>query len=1093
MGRNTVSNGKRKLVILIRLALLIYLTSLAGPTAHSAIGIGTSGNRKYLLSDHPITKENLLIATELDTTSIPSAEGLWITLQPFHRQADALSPPLRGTFTGQTLLSYDLELKRRFSEHLRKSFPNEAEIDTTSIRLWISPEKITLYQGVDITAVTQVRLRLRVETINSTSEDLNEILEEVRRGVENELNTSERFRGLRDALGLFYCFRETKGDPLEDQYITIYRFPISRITQAYLKQFVAAESIGGIVITGKAVEKETIEKGPTLPYKRPIPYPATPPSYEEYFLTLAGGNDGILPYLFSNETTASEPVEHLPAREVVEAIESQNKILMPEEIKTAIKGTPYPEQVIRITHYAIENNLLVPERIIRLCRLLWREMGREERERILANLLGKGILLVPKAKEPTLSRRKFLNILLASTAILSLPNPGSLIPAGIDAETFLLLDPTTQARIISRMQKDPLGNLELSLIMREISSKIVLGEFLYEVADPRKDPLKILFTLIRSRAMFLLSREAQTALLRDLFYLANQKRPDNYIGKQAKEEILHLCKDVATMARSYPQDTVFACALFVVVNQEYFSPAQVEWALKVITPRSITKDAIPQLEIVATYITDKLNKIHDEYETGNWQSECKKFLHRLPTKLIYITIALSEPNLYTATYNLTEDLLLSQARSYAGFNRFLRRLDPLGILQAHFITALSRRHYDLYHWAKENISPPEAFVQYFINTSLKILLRDGQMAYQFESIKDVYIIHALRRFLLRMDPKDRDRYLHRIEEFISDGTINLAPRYLLYYGLKDLVKPETKIRLPDNIERLNKFLDYPPYPRDGRLDCLVIYNHTSAGYYNRMMPLLKRHGFKMTSRNRFSKRVGKTTIIFTLQVWEGPDPERFKETIESGKYDIVFTRHHSYEGKEFAGVGSEMVLPQFIGTKGTGYGDENNLLSIVLAEEIAKAEQENLTWKGIKRRLRTRISIDDFIFPDSFLFKLTYVSVLLNAKDRKGIRPTPPVRLLIVDGGCGGINRIPPYIFKYAKAMHKLGRANDTLGVMERINRTIERVKTGLARRPIVIPISAGIRKLLELQQEIDRKLNAPRKGQSSAKDNEVGGIILSP
>ena len=1079
-------------LIPIRLGLLttaiLLLLSIPG---HSAIGVEANGASKYIGSDRPIPKEIREIASELENTDLVLSNQLWINLRPLEPQTRALSPKLRGTLMGEALLRYDLELKERFSYLLRGKLGNEQYAETIPIRLWITPERITIYQDQGAVAVTQIRLKLHIETSGYVNEALSQALEEARRVVEEELNTGARFQGLRDVIGLFYCFRIAKESSSLKTSPRIHRSTISQITQAYLRQLLNAPTIGGISIPGDLVETETTNERPNLPYKAPIPSMGAP-SYKDYFFTLSDGNNGILPYLFSKDTNTPYAKTYRPSiEEIIETIETQNGTPLPEDIKSALKGKPYPEQLLELAHYAIKNNFLVPKEIIGLCQRMWQEMGKEERERILANLLDRDILLTPEDKGPTLSRRKFLGTVLISAVSFSFPNTDFLIPPTIDAETFLLLDPTTQAKVISQMQRSLTGNLELSLIMSGISSQILLGEFLRKPIESRRDPIRILLTLIRSKAMFLLSREAQTALLRDLFYLANQRRAESYTSKKAKEEILRLCKEVATMARAYPQDTVFACALFVVVNQEHFSSSQINWAIKVVTPRRISQNQIPQLKIVATHITDKLNKIHDEYETSDWQNRCGRFLKRLPTKLTYISIALSEPNLYTATYNLAETFLLSQARSYPSFAHLLKRLDPSRTLEAYFLTALTRRHYDLYHWAKRHIPSPESFIQEFIAISLKILFRDRRIAYEFSPLKDVYVLHALRRFLIHIEPEERDRYLHRIKAVISDDKTPSGQRYLLYFALKDIIDIKKRINLPEEIQRLIRFLERPPYPRDNRLDCLVIYNEASAGYLSKMISLLKAHGFKRTSPNRFVKQAGKTTITFTLQLWKGSDPERFRKTIESGRYDIVFTRHHSYEGKEFAGVGSEKAMPQFIGTKGPGYGDRNNLLAIVLAEEIAKGAVEDLSWEQIRTRLRARLTIDDFIFPDSFLFKLTYLSALLHSEDKQTITPTAPAKVLIVDGGCGGINRIPPYIFNYAKAIYRASRTNNPSRLRERISRAIERIQAGLEKGPIIIPVGATIKKILKLQQEIDEELRREKKDKDTIQTGKAGGIIL--
>ena len=1076
--------------------LISYILSLATINAYSAIGIEINNNARQIVSDHSIPKEILLIASELDNNIIPLSESLWINLKPFEEQANALAPGLRGTIMGGTLLGYDLKMKKRFSSLLNDiTTPGQIREDTL-IRLWIKPKQLTIYRNNNIIAVSQIKIKLHIE-INSTDKNTIEILEATKKELEKELNISDSFQGLREILALFYCYNLIKDPHPKTSTIRLHYYAITHLTQAYLKEFLTANIIGGILLP-KNLSQKTILQRPLLKYRKNVP---SLPSIEraslkDYFITLSNGDNGILPYLLDEGSKiTSKDSEELKLNEIIEIIEANNRIPLPEKMKKEVRNKAYIESVIKIVDYAIKHNFFVPDEIINLCQRLWRETKREKREIIIASLLNRKILLTPENREINLSRRKFLKMAIAATIILSLPNKGAIskmpLPLLLDTDTFLLLEADKQAEIIARMQSDPFAKLELAQLIAEISDRIVSGDFFYEDTNTRKNPAKILLTLIQSRTIMLLSLEAQTAMLENLLYLGMKGNTEVKLNRQIKSEILMLCSEVLHTPEHYPKDIVISCALLVVTNQNVFSSTLINQAKAIIVPKVLSEKDIPYLKVISSSIAEKLNSIHDEYERSNWRYRCEKFLNRIPVKLIYTTLALSEPKFYTATYNTIEDILLRHASSIGGLNHLIQQLDPKRILTAYFMTALSRRHYDLYSWVKKHLSQTDIFIKDFVMTSLKILARDRGIIYEFNAIKDVYITYALRRLLNHLTLTRRKPYLEKIRKIILENKLPTGQKYMLYFAFKDLIDINKNLKLLSEFEGIIRFLEFPPYPENNEINCLAIYHKSSAEYLKKMENLLRKYNFKETSAHKFTKQIDRTTITFTLELWRDADSDRFRKAIESGKYNIIFTHHHSYMGKHFSGAGSKNVAPQFIGTKGTGYGDQNNLLSIVLSEEIAKGLQEKLSWKQIKESLKKRISIDQFILPNSFLFKLVYIRAFFDNTNKEKIKYSAPSRVLIIDGGCGGINRIPTYIFHYKRAIYKLHTPYTKNNLTNKISNAIKKLKDGLAKGPIIISATLSIKELLKRQYKIDEILTPTDKNKSTHNNKKVGGLLF--
>ncbi len=441
----------------------------------------------------------------------------------------------------------------------------------------------------------------------------------------------------------------------------------------------------------------------------------------------------------------------------------------------------------------------------------------------------------------------------------------------------------------------------------------------------------------------------------------------------------------------------------------------------------------------------KINVIHDANEYGDWQGEIVKFLASFGNKdrILHLLIAYGGFELYTGTFQTVYKLAEKSIAATGGMINWLKRVDAENLTREQFLLAISSRN-KLIDLVRNTNADPQEITGVLINVCdvvKEIIVNKHQdrrsLAYISNAIEQIF------RF-------DNDQ----VKEYLKDIVLALAKEnnltlvvfsYVVIAKFNDIF--EEDIKEFENVEKkflnLINYLNAPPKTVliNNRLVVLVDYASSAASYLEDLKTLFStryRSNYDITYPNKTERDAGikyKITgqvdgIDIEFHLAENIKGEDFRKALESGRYSMFCTRHHSFEGAEFAGVGSDKVLPQFIGTIGTGQGGENNSMAVVLAEEVAKAvsRDKHNSWQDIRMVIESglnpqtgkfnnadrRMGLDNFILPD---FLANVMSYVLNASwdglpDAQEVRP-----VIIFDGGCGGVNRIPEYIPKYNKAL----------------------------------------------------------------------------
>jgi hypothetical protein len=297
-----------------------------------------------------------------------------------------------------------------------------------------------------------------------------------------------------------------------------------------------------------------------------------------------------------------------------------------------------------------------------------------------------------------------------------------------------------------------------------------------------------------------------------------------------------------------------------------------------------------------------------------------------------------------------------------------------------------------------------------------------------------YISNTIEEIFEYKDGEIKDYLKKTIIEIAQEGNIyHKIFSYTVIHQFPEIFKEE---EIPSDVKTLFLIMDYlqkPPYEnivKNRKITVLIDYADSAYSYLEELRKLFKGEGFfqrySFWKRYTVEKPLGSKKIKYIVKgkingidleihLTHNIKEEEFRKILESEKYSLIFTRHHSYEGESFGGYGSSKVLPQFIGTLNTGKGPVNNLFGVVLLEEIAKGVGQNKNWEQIWKAMKKRMNIDNFIPPNHLSFLISYAMIIqkLIQNNINLSLENSPFSVIIFDGGCGGINRIPEYIEKY--------------------------------------------------------------------------------
>jgi hypothetical protein len=453
----------------------------------------------------------------------------------------------------------------------------------------------------------------------------------------------------------------------------------------------------------------------------------------------------------------------------------------------------------------------------------------------------------------------------------------------------------------------------------------------------------------------------------------------------------------------------------------------------------IISENIDIFENVYQGIARCINKIHDDYEHKGWQNEANKALKELTNQELYLLLSYGTFELYTGTFNLVyKELVRRLQESKEGVTEWLKveKVDEKKLILTQFFLALSSRN------------------------KIVDLVKDGGNTDEAETLKEIcFFIHGSVLDAAKKNDKAGLSFLSSTIQSLFDYNNKIVNNYvkaLLWniakqdnlnakvfsiiiiskYRNSIFQEEYNNITLTSDEKRIFDAVNYlntPSYSEllknDNRLVVLLDYSTSAASYLDEFKNLLtedKRYRNRYTLNEPTAAQrtngieyvikgnIENSSIAIEYHLMNNVKGQQFKDLMETGRYSIIFTRHHSYEGQEFAGVGSDKALPQFVGTMGTGKGAENNSLAIVLTEALAAGSEANEDWDDLWIKMSKRLSLNNFMPPNHLSLIMSYA---LQMQNKIAMSPAPISSLILVDGGCGGINRLPKYYKQYEEAI----------------------------------------------------------------------------
>jgi len=438
------------------------------------------------------------------------------------------------------------------------------------------------------------------------------------------------------------------------------------------------------------------------------------------------------------------------------------------------------------------------------------------------------------------------------------------------------------------------------------------------------------------------------------------------------------------------------------------------------------------LESVYGGVARMTNGIHDRYERENWREKVSNFLKHLSDEELGYLFSYGGFELYTGTYNEVYKNLSERMKAEGkNFLEWIKGKYPENTenVRQHFLLSLASRK-KLGEVVKEQSIDLRNLIKQTCQSIEKNAHKDLSLSYLMVALEEVH----------NLSGKEEKRYLLEQIKEIKETHFNISVFKLLTYHklYPEYFSKEKMTSKEKKIFNLIEWIEKPDYQElikeKNTLRSLVVFAQSAEGYLEELKELFKKEKYKDRGysikeitiegnpgyliKGKVKDQKGREV---NLEFYLARDikQEKFKELMESGKYSLIFTRHHSYEGKRYLGVGSDKVLPQVCGTVGTGKGPENNAMVIVATEEIAKGFLENLDWDKIWQNMGKRMSLENFRSPHNLSFLFGYASQIdIEKAEKRKIGIKKPKGIVIFDGGCGGVNRIPQYLNKYKKSIN---------------------------------------------------------------------------
>jgi len=962
----------------------------------------------YIVSAQPLHPKEQKILQEAFILGSKSTTNLWVNLQYNSPQRFVLSPELRGTDLSQALLEFDIKLK----ESAQKIIQEELEItNDTKLRIQIQPTTVWIYKDKNKAIIKDIFLRVLVEDDFLSSSE-KQILKE---RLEHNVNQGHNFKKLKILiaaiiLGNFY------NESIPSFSIKTEYHPYSPILLKYL-EYIEEQPMGGILINFsklKQIPLISLKKITTHLYRiRNVIIPKKTRNNSIEYLS-AFPQEGILYYLLSSRISIKSRLSLQIALQKIEKAMKQNGLPAPQDIN----AFSIPQKLILLTDIAIKYNLPIDKGIIATAVDAWdNHLSLEERKKILPRLTNTRVVIAPeslvtpkktKANIPQrrITRRNFLkqlSLIPLFSAFIPIPSLTNAqpVPSGVQPKIdFFSLPLSEQKKLINKVLSNQLPQEIKDAIEKQIAQTIVDISYRALRKETTEEDLNKLNLLLKTKALGLPSNNADDVI--SLLYTAMK-------SKKLQESLFQYLSSVLNSADQFTHSLKSIC-LFILCEPRWFSP---EWIAKAggIFEQKIIPQGIPSPYLcdLGMGIIDASNNMHDNYK--DWPKKISQYLRSLPDTAIYTAFSqVYRFETYTCVYNAIRKELIKRIKTKYNHNffKFIAQNNPFKNSND-FVNTMVSREYHLDKFLYQLSNNPAKLAKF----CFKILCKKISSPTQDK----IYLLYNIRGIcqIIQSNILPKEWIIEKIKQTLNQPNLPIISKRLLTIALCDTeIYPYLDLhssKYIDAIKKILHFLESPIYPKTNHLNCAVVFYRDAIPYRKELEGLLVRHKYKKVALHRYQKRIGPITITF--QLFATKDANMFKKIINDPSYQIIFTRHHSISGEKFGGKGWPNILPQFIGTKSTGYGLQNNLLALVLAEEIAKGAPDKLSWGTIQERMDKRMDISNFIFPNALIFKLAYASTLFHNPHLPISFPEKVHPVLIVDGGCGGINRIPEYITHY--------------------------------------------------------------------------------
>ncbi|MCA9400327.1 MAG: hypothetical protein KC713_01775, partial [Candidatus Omnitrophica bacterium] len=379
-------------------------------------------------------------------------------------------------------------------------------------------------------------------------------------------------------------------------------------------------------------------------------------------------------------------------------------------------------------------------------------------------------------------------------------------------------------------------------------------------------------------------------------------------------------------------------------------------------------DMSPEFEAIYAHYYEALIKYYDGLHLAQKDDLIREELSNRSDRDIYGLITFGTYHSYQGTFELIYEEMIKRAKKHNDFLDWLKSVDIENVFLPQTILSLSSRGF-LIKGVLEVGSRSNLDISGVLKKLVDFILDIVDNSVVAE--KDLNLIYLSSAF-------------DALVKYGNDGVNNYLKGVLL--GLLDRYKGSSTKAVIYAVVILNKFkvifggqlsqnfdlvhrnifkvvnmqeeVQYDKIIKDNAMRVLIDFSYTAVGgYLNQLHEVLvESHGFTPVAptaeqSNQGIKSVLKKTIngiVLEYHLAVNIIKEKFRETVGSKKYGMIFTRHHSYENMRFVGAGSDDVYPQLMTTIGTADGGANGAFGIFVPLEIIKGRRARLNWNEIK-------------------------------------------------------------------------------------------------------------------------------------------------